>query len=331
MKSAVQFFVLVLFLTLGGDSGYAAAIQYTRIRSSNLDYVKLSDWARAHQFVTLWTSAKRTLELSNRVTVLGFTVDARADRTKAWINGVEVSLTAPILYQNGSAYISQRDLNQTLDPILNPPRNAPGDKLKTICIDPGHGGRDPGFRVGSKNEKNYTLLLAQELRAQLQKAGFQVVLTRSSDTYVERDDRPGVARRREADLFLSLHFNAFPSNPLVKGIETYCLTPTGAYSSNSGGRGDTGRVTGNRMDKNNMLLAYQIQRSLVRSLKAEDRGIKRARFEVLRLSTVPSALVEGGFMSNPAEGRKIFDPAYRRQMAQALVDGIIAYKKAVNG
>jgi N-acetylmuramoyl-L-alanine amidase len=70
---------------------------------------------------------------------------------------------------------------------------------------------------------------------------------------------------------------------------------------------------------------------MIRSLAAEDRGVKRARFEILRLAHMPGILVEGGFMSNPAEGNKIFNSTYRRQMAQAIVDGILAYKKAVNG
>jgi N-acetylmuramoyl-L-alanine amidase len=80
-----------------------------------------------------------------------------------------------------------------------------------------------------------------------------------------------------------------------------------------------------------MLLAYQIQKSLVRNLQIEDRGIKRARFEVLHLAAMPAILIEGGFMSNPAEGRKIYDPSYRRQMARAIVDGIVAYKGTVKG
>jgi N-acetylmuramoyl-L-alanine amidase len=328
MRFAAQ--LLGLLLMLEALPAKAAAISSTRVWSSGRDYVRLNDWARANRFVTRWLSPNKTLQLSNRVARLVFTADARQDRTKAWINDVEVSLTAPILYQNGSAFIAQRDLNRTIGPILNPPKNAAGDKIKTICIDPGHGGKDPGFRVGGNSEKKYTLLLAQEVRGLLQQAGFEVVLTRSSDIYVDREDRPELAKRRRADLFLSLHFNAF-NNSLVKGIETYCLTPAGAYSSNSGGEGDTRSVGGNRKDENNMLLAYQLHRSLIRTLKAEDRGIKRARFEVLRLSTVPAVLIEGGFMSNPGEGRKIFDPAYRKQMARAIVDGIQAYKKAVNG
>jgi N-acetylmuramoyl-L-alanine amidase len=80
-----------------------------------------------------------------------------------------------------------------------------------------------------------------------------------------------------------------------------------------------------------MLLAYQMQKSYEKNLNMEDRGVKRARFQVLREATMPAILIEGGFMSHPTEGRKIYDPAYRKQMAKAIVEGIQAYKKAVKG
>jgi N-acetylmuramoyl-L-alanine amidase len=80
-----------------------------------------------------------------------------------------------------------------------------------------------------------------------------------------------------------------------------------------------------------MLLAYEMQKSYTKNLTVEDRGVKRARFQVLREATMPAILIEGGFMSHPAEGKKIYDPAYRKQMARAIVEGILAYKKAVKG
>jgi N-acetylmuramoyl-L-alanine amidase len=78
-----------------------------------------------------------------------------------------------------------------------------------------------------------------------------------------------------------------------------------------------------------MFLAYLLQRTLTKNLGVEDRGVHRARYAVLRDAVMPAVLIEGGFMSHPSEGKKIFDPAYRRQMAKAIVDGILAYKQAV--
>jgi N-acetylmuramoyl-L-alanine amidase len=117
----------------------------------------------------------------------------------------------------------------------------------------------------------------------------------------------------------------------VKGIETYCLTPAGATSSNAQGEGDTRWFKANGNDEKNMLLAYQLQKSMVRELPVEDRGVKRARFQVLREATMPAVLIEGGFLSHPIEQKKILDAAYRRQLARAIVDGILAYKKTVRG
>ena len=117
----------------------------------------------------------------------------------------------------------------------------------------------------------------------------------------------------------------------VRGVETYCLTPAGAASSNAQGEGDTHWLKANGNDEKNMQLAYQLQKSLVRGLSAEDRGVKRARFQVLREAAMPAVLIEGGFLSHPAEQKRILDPAYRRQMARAIVDGILAYKRTVKG
>jgi N-acetylmuramoyl-L-alanine amidase len=80
-------------------------------------------------------------------------------------------------------------------------------------------------------------------------------------------------------------------------------------------------------EKKSLLLAYQVQRALVKNLGAEDRSVRRARFAVLREAEMPAILVESGYMTHPVEGKKIFDPAYRKQMAAAIVKGIVNYQK----
>ena len=113
----------------------------------------------------------------------------------------------------------------------------------------------------------------------------------------------------------------------VRGVEVYCMTPSHTSSTNARGEGaNTGAYPGNRQDAKNMLLAYQLQRSLVHTMGLEDRGVHHARFAVLRAAEMPAVLIEGGFLTHPAEAKKIYDPGYRRQMAQAIVNGIIAYR-----
>jgi N-acetylmuramoyl-L-alanine amidase len=193
-------------------------------------------------------------------------------------------------------------------------------------IDPGHGGRDPGFHNGNKLEKQYTLLLAKEVRQQLLDAGFAASLTREGDTYPTLPERPEIARRRSADLFISLHWNSLPGNKAMKGAQTFCLTPAGARSSNGGGVIGQGASSGNRNNSRNVQLAYHIQRTLLKRLGVDDRGVRRARYWVLRDAIMPAVLIEGGFMSNPSESRNIFLPEYRKTMAAAIVEGIMSYR-----
>ena len=116
-------------------------------------------------------------------------------------------------------------------------------------------------------------------------------------------------------MFVSLHFNAAETGRnTVQGAEVYCLTPAGASSTNARGEGaGAGSFPGNRHNDQNLFLAYQVQKALTRNLAVEDRGVRRARFAVLRDAVMPAVLIEAGFMSHPAEGRKIFTAAYRQE------------------
>ena len=328
MKIAARiFFVLAAALALAPVRSRAYSPPRKPV-SAATSYLRVQDWARADQFQIRWIVRDKTLLLSNRLARVVLTINS----CDAQINGVLTRLSFPIAVRNGSPVVTQLDLQKTFGPILYPPANKPGIKIKTICLDAGHGGNDTGEHVGGVQEKKYTLLLAREISDQLARAGFKIVMTRMSDTRVELSDRTEIARRRRADLFVALHFNSSPADRnSVKGVETYCLTPAGAFSSNAQGEGDTRWLNANANDQKNMLLAYLIQNSLARELAVEDRGVKRARFQVLREAAMPAVLIEGGFLSHPSEQRRILDPNYRRRMARAIVDGILAYKKMVKG
>lgn len=295
-----------------------------RARIQGREYVRINDWARENAFGVQWIKRDEIVQLANNGTKIRLEVHS----PEAQINGIAVRLLFPLVQNADTIYVSRLDLQTTFAPVLFPPRSHAKGSLKTICLDPGHGGKDPGFRVGSNQEKRYTLLLAQELRDQLKRAGFNVSLTRTRDYFLELPDRPEVARRRKADLFISLHFNAAEASPgSVQGAEVYCLTPPGAPSTNARGEvGGAGWFAGNRFNEQNMLLAYQLQKALTREVGIEDRGVHRARFAVLRDAVMPAVLIEAGFMSHPVEGHKIFTPAYRRQIARAIVDGVMSYK-----
>jgi N-acetylmuramoyl-L-alanine amidase len=289
--------------------------------------VPLAEWGRANGFSVSWLRGGDEVVLMNRTTSLVFDVNSR----NAHINGIDVALSWPVAGTKGALCLSQLDLDTAVHPLISPPRS--GKRITTICLDPGHGGKDTGNRVGWHYEKLYTLALAAEVRDQLRHAGFNVIMTRTTDTYVDLPLRPAMANRRGADLFVSLHFNATTEGRNeVEGPETYCITPVGASSTNGHGEGsDYGPTPANRREDSSLLLAYEVEKSLVQSLHLDDRGVRRARFAVLRDAVMPAILIEGGYMTHPVEGRKIFSDAYRLQMAQAIVRGILAYQRITAG
>jgi len=318
---------LLLLTGLLTASAQSASGKLARASLSGGDYIRLSDWAGAGRFQVVWTRRNEEVQLTNSWSRLVFTVDSH----KAEVNGVTIFLSAPVAVRHGCLYLSVQDLETALNPVLFPSNHTVRAPVMSVCLDPGHGGRDPGNEEGRRKEKDYTLLLAREVRELLSVAGLTVTLTRNGDSFVALPDRTELARQRDADLFVSLHFNAVIADKAeVKGVEVYCLTPAGAGSTNARGEGgDVSAWAGNRLDAKNILLAYQVQKAMVRSLPVEDRGVKRARFAVLRNARVPAILIEAGFMSHPQESKRIFDPQYRRRLARAIADGILAYKRAI--
>jgi N-acetylmuramoyl-L-alanine amidase len=323
MKAAL---VIALLLCA---SGFATAIPNQRVSKLSLsgkEYVRLDQWARANSFQWRWLS-KNEVSVWNASARMQFTADSR----KMSLNGVTVLLSEVVRNQNDIPHIANIDLTTAIQPILFPPKNRPRTQIKHICIDPGHGGREPGYLSGREQEKKYTLLLALELGEQLRKAGYTVSYTRTSDTLVELPVRPDLARRRGADLLISLHFNsAGYTSSEVRGVEVYCMTPQRASSTNARGEGaDTRPFAGNLNNARNMLLAYETEKAIVRSTGLEDRGVKRARFAVLRGAEMPAVLIEAGFLSNPAEAKKIFSASWRKQLATSIVSGINNYRRIV--
>jgi N-acetylmuramoyl-L-alanine amidase len=311
---------------------FAAMVAGARVPLQNLDrtvvsgseYIRLDDWADAAAFDMKWTKTQGMIMLTNRSARLNLTVDSR----RAEICGVNVWLSLPVVNRSGVILISLVDVEKTIEPILFPQTSQ--GRLKTICLDPGHGGKDKGFVEGRNYEKNYSLLLAREVAGLLKREGLQVLLTRDSDDYVDLSTRSQLARRQGADLFVSMHYNAAPEHD-VRGLEVYCLSPAGVNSSSDGGGKAPHRAeAGNIHDSQNALLAFEILKSITAGVPLEDRGMKRSRFEVLRDAFMPAILIEGGFMSNASDAKNIYDDAFRKRMAQAIADGILAYKKLVD-
>jgi N-acetylmuramoyl-L-alanine amidase len=264
-------------------------------------------------------------------------LEVEADRRDVLLNGVTHWISTPILAERNRLWIAEPDVLKTLDPVLQPQRlRQTGAVVRTVVIDPGHGGTDHGTHGRASFEKTMTLDVARRVERDLAGSGLRVILTRTADETVPLEDRVEFARAKAADVYVSIHFNSGGS---AEGIETYCVSPAGAsstanFNGNSSDRdtggGDSSVVTNNRFDSQNVWLAHCIQRSALQATGAMDRGVRRARFWVLRYASCPAVLIEGGFLTNPYEEQRILRADYRETLARAIADGILMYKKTVS-
>jgi N-acetylmuramoyl-L-alanine amidase len=238
------------------------------------------------------------------------------------IGGLQYGLGfAPRLFK-GLPYVHSLDARKTFQALASALFLLPATN-RTIVIDPGHGGRDSGTHcsIGCDFEKYQSLDWALRLAGLLAARGWNVVLTRTNDADVPLSERVALANRVHADIFLSLHFNSGGANRELAGLETYCLTPTGMPSNLVREYEDDPREAhpNNAFDDQNVLLATRLHRSVLRATGAGDRGVRRARFmTVLQGQNRPAVLIEGGYLSNPDEARRIATPEYR----QALAEGV---------
>ncbi|EGO63211.1 N-acetylmuramoyl-L-alanine amidase family protein [Acetonema longum] len=216
--------------------------------------------------------------------------------------------------------------NLILGPIFNndkkddrsatlPSKTRPGTssslKGKTIVVDPGHGGSNPGAVDNNVEEADVNLAVAAMLRNKLAASGANVVMTRTSDRSVaangsslgkELQARLDITNKNKADIFVSLHSNSNPDKKIAGAMTFY---PKGRSSQ----------------------LASAIQKELIAETDAVDKGISAGTFYVLRNNAVPSVLVEMGFVTNAAEAAKLKTPSYQQRLAEGVYQGIIRYFK----
>ena len=216
-----------------------------------------------------------------------------------------------------------------------------------IVLDPGHGGEDPGA-IGKSGlrEKDVVLSIARETKKRLEGMGYKVFMTRNEDVFIPLGVRVAKARKLRADLFISIHADAFTS-PSARGTGVYTLSTKGASSAaakflaqtqnnadaiggvKTGGNKDidstildmTQTVTG----KDSAVLGKKVLAELGRYNKLHKGDLDQANFAVLRAPDIPSILVETAFLSNPEEERKLSGMTFRRQCADAISDGVKAY------
>lgn len=310
------------------------------------DYLPINTLAQRYQITTSWEPATQVLQLSSGSVVVrvspGFSV--------AVVNGVAQPLGAPVVSHQGILWVPAQAAAPWITVTPAPPPPVPTGRyaIRTVVLDPGHGGRDPGaIGASGVREKQVVLDIARQLRRRLEADGIQVLMTRSDDRFISLKGRAAFANQQKADLFVSIHANASRARN-ASGYEVYYLseatddaaralavaenaslsmdTPNGAGVSE-----DTEAIvwdlihTENRTESRE--LASTVCRGMKRSLPAYNRGVKSARFYVLKWTQMPSVLIEVGFVTNRTEGSRLQHNSYRDAVAEGIAHGLLAYRQ----
>jgi N-acetylmuramoyl-L-alanine amidase len=300
------------------------AFEWTLIKEAGRDYIPFADVARFYNFTQADFSNERVSLSGTALRIQG-----ASNSRELYMNGLKFILNFPVIQQGSMLYISRMDLAKLVEPVLRPAKIQTA-RVRTVVLDAGHGGFDQGARSALGNEKDFALDVIVRVRELLVRAGFTVRLTRSADVFIPLETRAMFASHQSNAVFISVHFN-YGARPDAEGIETYCLAPRGVPSTNDPTLTlvDFQPSIGNVRDPENIALATAMHASLITRLGVPDRGIKRARFVVLKNDANPGVLIEGGFLTNPRDLARIAAPAYRQMMAQAIFQGVLAYNRAV--
>ena len=304
--------------------------QVAELLKGGAEWLPVNSWAKLRGFekVTTLSEGGRTRFVYQHP---AHSMSLEAGRLQVVWDGVEIWLGYKPKMVGSILAVHRTDVAKTLELLFADLAWDPHNNI--IVLDPGHGGARPGTRsvVGLHFEKELTLDWANRLKPLLEAQGWKVLLTRTNDTDVTLPERAAFAEGVHASIFLSLHFNATAGAGGQAGFETYCLPPEGMPSNVSRGYPDDIKTTfpNNAYDAENFRLALKLHQMLARRLGASDRGLRRARFMgILRPHSRPAALLEGGYLSNPAEARLIETPAYRQKLAQAVAE---AFKPGPEG
>ncbi|HRR06510.1 MAG TPA: N-acetylmuramoyl-L-alanine amidase [Victivallales bacterium] len=296
-------------------------VDYIRYKNLNgVKYVYLSDLAKYYG-MSLRTK-NDGCEIRKGNTYFSFTFEKRAGN----FSGIGINYLYPPVHISGQSLVSELDYRRIIIPLLTPAYGITPKRIKNIVIDPGHGGKDNGAQTLYK-EKDINLSISLKLQNELTKRGYKVFLTRSNDRGLELEDRTAFAKKVNADIFISIHCNA-TSNRYIRGIETFCLTPEGAPSTSDKKPSST-FLKGNSFNNQNIFLAYLVQRFLIGNTATIDRGIKHARFVVLKTAPCPAVLVECGFLTNNWEMKNLAWTKYQQAIAESIAQAVTYYSNTI--
>ncbi len=342
-------------------AGCAAQAPYLRLDTSLEKDIKVFDGARYIPLIRLcdvynvnckWDSFTKTATLERK----GKRITLRTGSERILVNDNAVTLDKPVLLSGGTVFVPVLFVRNNLGAIVEMPSLERAREegipkkftIKTIVIDPGHGGKDAGA-IGRRmrlREKQLTLAISKRLKEVLERDGLKIIMTRDRDVFIPLSQRVEIANRNNADLFVSIHVNASRSKAL-KGFECYYLsdaTDDNARALEALENASLGvernsilehsksldktlwdmKLTENRLES--VELAGNICDAVENSLAIRNRGIRSARFYVLKGTRMPAVLVEMGYISNRYEEIKMKDQSFLDRVTEAVAKGILAYK-----
>ena len=318
---AIGFLVGVIAIT---QTTALAADDWQIIKVSGQDYLSVDNVSRFYGLPAGIAASGEKVEFEAAKNPLEFVSGSR----EVMINGARSWLCFPAIEQNGKLLVSRTDVAKTIEPLVRPHRVPNVGKVQTIVVDPGHGGYDKGQVSRYGYEKDFALDVARKLRPLLLSKGLRVIMTREGDYFVPLEVRAQIANKARDSIFVSIHFNASNDDRNATGFEIFSFTPRGAPSTSDSAVAPSALSTqpGSAVDAQSLALSACIYHSLLGHIPEYDRGIKRARFAVLRLTKVPAVLIEGGFLTEQGQCKLIAQKEWRAKLAHAISVGIESYR-----
>lgn len=293
-----------------------AATVWTTTKVNELEYYSLEHLRSFYKLRPIEGTAAHLHTIGNS----SFRLTFNTASMEVLIAGYRCRLSHPIVKNaDGELMISKTDFVKLIDPILRPTYIAERREVRTVVIDPGHGGSDPGNKTELLTEADCTLALALELARELEKRGLHVILTRNMDRDLSDSERVRTAKEATAAIFISLHVNSGRSD--IRGIETYTAAPAEPNSR---------PLEANRHDAANTALAFTLHTHLLTATKATDGACRRAHFSLLNTVNCPAALVQVGYGTNKQEAADLAGADYRSELVAGLVNGIASFCNTIS-
>ncbi len=364
LKNSIRIICVVFSLAL--LAGCATKTAYFKLDPSlsadfksfeGFQYVPLTRICDVYGLSCKWDTFVRTATISKK----SDTIVLRAGSDRILVNGVWKKINRPVVFSGGAVFVPVTFVKADLGPVIGrvtavpawkPAEVTPVEKkfsIRTIVLDTGHGGKDAGAvgRAYGTKEKDVALTLSKKVKAILEDNGIRVIMTRSDDTFISLERRVDIANRSGADLFASIHINASRSR-LMRGFECYYLSNATddnaralvAFEDASLKLSDDASaehskqldktlwdmtLTENRMESGE-LASYICESVDDSGVPIRNKGVRTARFYVLKNNRLPAVLIETGYISNRYEEAKLRDPAVLNKMANAIARGILKYK-----